>query len=310
LDKISFRIPGKYLDLEKLRFFLGHFQSYVYLYPEPVFYDMMEKFMETADFIKAKIKSLPEVGIILGSGLGNLGNKIEAEVKIPYEQIPNFPVSTVEGHSGQLVIGKLGGKQVVAMQGRFHYYEGYNMQQVTFPVRVMKFLGVKVLIVSNAAGGLNPAFNAGDMMIIKDQINFFPENPLRGKNLDKLGPRFPDMSKPYAPRLINLALDIAKANNIAVQQGVYVGSTGPTLETPAEYRMFRILGADATGMSTVPEVIVANHMGLEVFGMSVITNVDKPADPDKGTTHDEVQDVAGSVEPFMTKIITELISKM
>ena len=270
----------------------------------------MEKFIETADFIKSKIKNMPEVGIILGSGLGNLGNKIEAEVKIPYEQIPNFPVSTVEGHSGQLVFGKLGNKQVVAMQGRFHFYEGYNMHQVTFPVRVMKLLGVKVLMVSNAAGGLNPAFNAGDMMIITDQINFFPENPLRGKNYDEFGPRFPDMSKPYAPRLIKLALEIAKENKIAVRQGVYVGSTGPTLETPSEYKMFGILGADATGMSTVPEVIVGNHMGLEVFGMSVITNVDKPADPDKGTTHDEVQDVAGVAEPKMTKIITELISRL
>ncbi len=271
---------------------------------------MMEKFIETAEFIKAKIKTMPEVGIILGSGLGNLGNKIDAEVKIPYQQIPNFPVSTVEGHSGQLVIGKLGGKQVVAMQGRFHYYEGYTMQQVTFPVRVMKFLGVKTLIVSNAAGGLNPEFNAGDMMVIRDQINFFPENPLRGKNFDKLGPRFPDMSKPYSPRLIKLAMEIARLNDIPVRQGVYVGSTGPTLETPSEYKMFRILGADATGMSTVPEVIVANHMGIEVFGMSVITNVDKPVDPDKGTTHEEVQDVAGSVEPHMTKVITGLISRI
>ncbi len=271
---------------------------------------MTQKFIETADFIKSKIKNLPEVGIILGSGLGNLGNKIDAEVKIPYTDIPNFPISTVEGHSGQLVIGKLGNKQVLAMQGRFHYYEGYNMQQVTFPIRVMKFLGIKTLIVSNAAGGLNREFKAGDIMIIKDHINFFPENPLRGKNYDQLGPRFPDMSKPYSQRLIKLALEIAKENSILVQQGVYIGSSGPTLETASEYNMFRIWGADATGMSTVPEVIVATHMGIEVFGMSVIANTDKPADAEKGTTHDEVQDVAGSVEPYMTKIITGLINRM
>ena len=270
----------------------------------------MKEFTESASFIKAKIKTMPEIGIILGSGLGNLGNKIHAEAKIPYSQIPHFPVSTVEGHSGQLVIGELGGKQVIAMQGRFHYYEGYNMQQVTFPVRVMKLLGIKTLIVSNAAGGLNPDFIPSDIMIITDHINFFPDNPLRSRNLDSFGVRFPDMSKAYSPRLVKLALQIAKDEKIKVQQGVYVGSSGPTLETPSEYKMFRILGADATGMSTVPEVIVANHMEIEVFGLSVISNVDKPSDPDKGTTHEEVQNIAGMVEPNMTKLITQLISLM
>jgi len=270
----------------------------------------MNKYTESATFIKSKIKTLPEVGIILGSGLGNLGSKIKAEIQMPYNQIPNFPVSTVEGHSGQLVIGELGGKQVAVMQGRFHYYEGYDMKQVTFPVRVMKLLGIKTLIVSNAAGGLNPNFRASDIMIITDHINFFADNPLRGKNLDSFGVRFPDMSKAYSPRLIEMALQIAKEENIKVQKGVYVGSSGPTLETPSEYSMFRILGADATGMSTVPEVIVANHSGIEVFGLSVIANVDKPADPEKGTTHEEVQNIAGMVEPNMTKLITQLVAKL
>ena len=270
----------------------------------------MNKYNESVSFIKSKIKTLPEIGIILGSGLGNLGNRIKSEAVIPYSKIPNFPVSTVEGHSGQLVIGELGGKQVVAMQGRFHFYEGYDMEQVTFPVRVMKLLGIKTLIVSNAAGGLNPDFRISDIMIITDHINFFPDNPLRGINLDDFGVRFPDMSKAYSPRLIKLALQIAKEENIKVQTGIYVGSSGPTLETSAEYRMFRILGADATGMSTVPEVIVANHSGIEVFGLSVISNVDKPSDPEKGTTHEDVQNIAGIVEPKMTKLITGLISKL
>ncbi|HON18569.1 MAG TPA: purine-nucleoside phosphorylase [Salinivirgaceae bacterium] len=270
----------------------------------------MEEFRKATEYIRSKITSTPEVGIILGSGLGNLGNRIENAIKIPYQEIPNFPISTVEGHSGTLVFGKLGGKNIIAMQGRFHYYEGYSMGQVTFPVRVMKLLGVKTLFVSNAAGGLNPDFQTGDLMIIRDHINFFPENPLRGKNFNEFGPRFPDMSKAYSPHLIKMAQEIAAKNGIKTKIGVYVGSSGPTLETPSEYKMFRILGADATGMSTVPEVIVANHMGMEVFGMSVITNVDKPSDPEKGTTHEEVQDVAGSVEPSMTKIFIGLIEQL
>jgi purine-nucleoside phosphorylase len=271
---------------------------------------MMKKFKETADFLKSKIKNLPEVGIILGSGLGGLGNKIENQIAIPYSEIPNFPVSTVEGHSGKLIFGKLGGKNVVAMQGRFHYYEGYGMKEVTFPVRVMKFLGVQYLIVSNAAGGLNPKFRQGDLMIITDHINFFHDHPLRGKNLDELGTRFPDMSKCYEPELVKLAEKIAAENNIKIQKGVYIGSGGPTLETQAEYRLFRTFGADATGMSTVPEVIVAAHQGMKTFGMSVITNVGEKEDLDDETTHEEVQNVAGVVEPQMTTIITKLIERI
>jgi purine-nucleoside phosphorylase len=271
---------------------------------------MFEKFKETADFIKSKIKDLPEICIILGSGLGGLGNKIENAIKIPYEEIPNFPVSTVEGHSGKLIFGKLGGKNVVAMQGRFHYYEGYGMKEVTFPVRVMKMLDVKYLIVSNAAGGLNPKFNQGDLMIISDHINFFHEHPLRGTNLDEFGTRFPDMSKCYDPDLIKIAEKVAEENNIKVQKGVYIGSGGPTLETQAEYRLFRIFGADATGMSTVPEVIVATHQGMRTFGMSIITNVGEKENLDEETTHEEVQNVAGLVEPKMTAIITGLISRI
>ncbi len=271
---------------------------------------MIELIKTTADFIKSKISATPEVAIILGSGLGGLANKVEDAIAIAYKDIPNFPVSTVEGHSGKLIFGTLGGKNVVAMQGRFHYYEGYNMKEVTFPVRVMKMLGVKYLIVSNAAGGLNPNFKVGDIMLINDHINFFPENPLRGKNMEDFGPRFPDMSKVYNPELIKIAENIAKQENIALQKGVYIGSPGPTLETKAEYRLFRIFGADATGMSTVPEVIVAHHQGMKCFGLSVITNVSEPINPEEETTHEEVQNVAGIVQPKMTTIITKLIENI
>ncbi len=270
---------------------------------------MTEKFRETADFLKKRISVVPEIGIILGSGLGGLGTKLENATAIPYSEIPNFPVSTVEGHSGKLIFGQLGGKNVVAMQGRFHYYEGYPMAQVTFPVRVMNLLGVKTLIVSNAAGGLNPDFKQGDLMLITDHINFFPESPLRGRNLNDFGVRFPDMSKVYDPEMLKLAEGIADELGISVSKGIYIGSSGPALETPAEYRLFRIFGADATGMSTVPEVIVAHHQGMKVFGMSVITNVTTPADGEE-TTHEEVQDVAGTVEPNMTAIIKTLISRL
>jgi purine-nucleoside phosphorylase len=271
---------------------------------------MLEKIKETSKFLQEKVSIQPEIGIILGSGLGGLGNKIENATAISYSEIPNFPVSTVEGHSGKLIFGTLGGKNVVAMQGRFHFYEGYGMKEVTFPVRVMHFLGVKSLIVSNAAGGLNPEYKAGDIMIINDHINYFPENPLRGKNFDDLGTRFPDMSKVYDEKYIRNAEKIAEENNIKLRKGIYIGSTGPTLETPAEYKMFRILGADATGMSTVPEVIVAHHQGMKCFGLSVITNESKPENPEEETTHEEVQNVAGVAEPRMTKIIEELIKTM
>lgn len=268
---------------------------------------MIEKLKNTASFILKDLGYQPEVGIILGSGLGGLVNSMEIDKEIPYEEIPDFPVSTVEGHQGKLIVGTLGCKKVVAMQGRFHYYEGYKMDMVTYGVRTMKYLGVNFLFVSNAAGGLNPEFNIGDIMVIRDHINFFPVNPLVGPNDKELGPRFPDMSKTYDKELITKAKVIAKKHEISLQEGVYIGSSGPTLETPAEYKMFRIWGADATGMSTVPEVIVANHMGIKCFGMSVITNTDKPADPNFGTTHDEVQNVAESVEPKMTLLIKELL---
>ncbi len=269
----------------------------------------MKKFKDTADFLKGKIKNQPEVAIILGSGLGGLGDKLNNATAIKYEDIPNFPVSTVEGHSGKLVFGELGGKNVVAMQGRFHYYEGYSMQEVTFPVRVMHFLGASKLIVSNAAGGMNPKFKQGDLMIINDHINHFPEHPLRGKNLKELGVRFPDMSQVYNEGYIKIAKEIAEAYDITVHEGIYIGSSGPTLETPAEYRLFKNFGADATGMSTVPEVIVAHHQGMKIFGMSVITNVSERED-EQETTHEEVQDVAGTVEPIMTQIIEKLIARM
>lgn len=268
---------------------------------------MVEKYKKIADFILEGLNYKPEVGIVLGSGLGGLGDKIEADKSIPYEDIPDFPVSTVEGHQGRLILGTLGCKKVVAMQGRFHYYEGYGMDMVTFPIRVMKFLGIDFLFVSNAAGGMNPEFKVGDIMIIRDHINHFPVNPLIGKNIDELGPRFPDMSSVYHRELITKAKEVAKKHNIPLQEGVYIGSTGPTLETPAEYKMFRIWGADATGMSTVPEVIVAHHMGIKCFGMSVITNTDKPSEELGVTTHDEVQNVAETAEPQMTLLIKELL---
>lgn len=268
---------------------------------------MTDDFEKTAKFILQGLNYKPLVGIVLGSGLGGLADKIEIDKTIAYKDIPNFPVSTVEGHKGQLILGSLGGKKVVAMQGRFHYYEGYNMAQLTYPIRVMKLMGIQYLFVSNASGGINPQFNIGDIMIIRDHINNFPENPLRGKNFDQLGPRFPDMSKTYDLDLIQRARKIAESNGITLREGVYIGSPGPTLETPAEYKMFRIWGADCTGMSTVPEVIVAHHMGIKVFGLSVITNTDKPVTPNGETTHDEVQNVAGKVEPYMTAIITGLL---
>lgn len=269
---------------------------------------MISKYKKTAEFILEGINYKPQVGIVLGSGLGGLGNKIEADKIIPYEKIPNFPVSTVEGHKGQLILGTLGNKKIVAMQGRFHFYEGYSMDMVTLPIRIMKFLGIEYLFVSNAAGGMNPEYNVGDIMLIKDHINHFPINPLIGPNNNELGTRFPEMSKVYSRELISKAKEIAKKHNIPLQEGIYIGSSGPTLETPAEYRMFRIWGADATGMSTVPEVIVAHHMGIKCFGMSVITNTDKPSVEYGETTHDKVQNVAEQVEPQMTLMIKELLN--
>lgn len=270
---------------------------------------MLEKIKVTSNYILERTKFKSEIAIILGTGLGGLVNEIEIEHTIPYSEIPNFPVSTVEGHKGQLIFGLLGGKKVIAMQGRFHFYEGYSMKEVTFPVRVMKALGIKTLFVSNASGGLNPKFKVGDVMMINDHINMFGDNPLMGPNLKELGPRFPDMSQPYNLHLRNLALKIALQNGIYLKEGVYVGVTGPTFETPAEYRMFRILGGDAIGMSTVPEVVVARHMDMEVFGISIITDSGVPGEIVE-ITHEEVQAVAMQAEPKMSLIIRELIATL
>ena len=267
---------------------------------------MLEKIKETAAFLKERMHTSPETAIILGTGLGNLANEITEKYEIKYKDIPNFPVSTVEGHSGKLIFGKLGNKDIMAMQGRFHYYEGYSMKEVTFPVRVMKELGIKTLFVSNASGGMNDAFEIGDLMIIKDHINFFPEHPLRGKNL--YGDRFPDMSEAYSKDLIKKALDIAKEKGIKVQQGVYLGTQGPTFETPSEYKMFHILGADAVGMSTVPEVIVANHAGIKCFGISIITDLGVEGKIVE-VSHEEVQKAADAAQPKMTTIMRELINR-
>lgn len=269
----------------------------------------LEKIQEAADFLKDKVKDIPGIGVILGTGLGDLVNYIEDPQVIDYKDIPHFPVSTVEGHSGKLIFGKLGGKRVMAMQGRFHYYEGYDMKQVTFPVRVMQKLKVERLFVSNAAGGMNKEFRVGDVMVITDHINLFPENPLRGKNFEDLGPRFPAMTEAYSHKLIKLADDIAEKNEMRLMHGVYVGTPGPTFETPAEYEYFRIIGGDAVGMSTVPEVIVANHAGMEVFGVSVITDLGGK-DIKEVPTHEEVQKAALKAQPNMTKLITELLKAL
>ena len=268
---------------------------------------MLERIQETASYLKSKMKTQPETAIILGTGLGSLVNEITDKYEISYESIPNFPVSTVEGHSGKLIFGKLGNKEILAMQGRFHFYEGYAMTEVTFPVRVMRELGIKTLFVSNAAGGMNPDFEIGDLMIITDHINHFPEHPLRGKNID-YGPRFPDMSEAYNQALIRKADEIANEKGIKVQHGIYIGTQGPTYETPAEYKMFRILGADAVGMSTVPEVIVANHCGIQVFGISVITDLGVEGKIVQ-VTHEEVQKAADAAQPLMNTIMREIINR-
>jgi purine-nucleoside phosphorylase len=270
---------------------------------------MLQALNETVKFIQEKIKDTPEVGIILGTGLGGLVNEIETIAEIPYGEIPNFPVSTVQGHSGKLIFGKLGGKKVLAMQGRFHFYEGYTMQQITFPVRAMKLLGIKALFLSNAAGGMNPSFEIGEIMLIRDHLNLFPSNPLIGKNEDSLGPRFPDMSQPYDHQMLKKAKEIAAKNNIRVAEGVYAGLSGPCFETPAEYKMVAILGADAVGMSTVPEVIVARHMSIPCFAVSIITDLGVEGKIIE-VTHEEVQIIAKKSEPKMTVIIKELLSSI
>lgn len=267
---------------------------------------MWELVQETVNFIKEKTNFTPEYGIILGSGLGSFTDDIQIEFILPYAEIPNFPVSTVEGHKGALVFGTIGTKKVVAMQGRFHYYEGYSMQEVTFPVRVMKYLGVQKLIVSNASGGVNPNYKVGDIVFITDHINMVPEHPLRGKNDERFGPRFVNMSEPYSKKMIAVAKDLAQKNNIDIKDGIYLGLQGPTFETLAEYKMVKILGADCVGMSTVPEVIVARHMEVETFGVSVITDMGNEESIDT-ISHEEVLEAARKAEPKVRKLIKELI---
>ena len=268
---------------------------------------MLEKINENAAYLSERMHTSPETAIILGTGLGSLVSEITEKYEIPYNEIPNFPLSTVEGHSGKLIFGKLGDKEIMAMQGRFHYYEGYSMKEVTFPVRVMRELGIKTLFVSNASGATNPDFEIGDLMIITDHINHFPEHPLRGKNIP-YGPRFPDMSEAYDKELIRRADEIAAEKGIKVQHGVYVGTQGPTFETPAEYKLFHIFGADAVGMSTVPEVIVARHCGIKCFGISVVTDLGVEGKIVE-ITHEDVQEAADKAQPLMTTIMRELINR-
>jgi purine-nucleoside phosphorylase len=270
---------------------------------------MLSKIKEAVAFIQNLYPTKPAVGIVLGSGLGSFTAEIAVEKEIPYSDIPHFPVSTVEGHSGKLIFGELGGKKVVAMAGRFHYYEGYDTSEVVFPIRVMKFLGIQTLLVSNAAGGTNKDWKVGDLMIIKDHISQFTPNPLVGKNLPEFGPRFPDMSEPYKNDLINKAKAIAANKDIFLREGVYFGVTGPTFETRAEYKMIHLLGGDAVGMSTVQEVIAAVHMGLPVFAMSVITDIGI-RDEENTITHDEVLQAAKEAEPKLTYIFKELIAQL
>lgn len=269
---------------------------------------MWDKVQETVKYITDKINFTPSYGIILGSGLGGFTEDIEIEFTLPYNEIPNFPVSTVQGHGGQLVFGKIGSNYVVAMQGRFHYYEGYSMQEVTFPVRVMKGLGVDKLIVSNASGGVNPFYKVGDIVLIYDHINFMPEHPLRGKNDERFGPRFVNMHEAYSQKMIKKAKEIAGTLSISVKDGIYLGLQGPTFETISEYRMVKILGADCVGMSTVPEVIVARHMDMECFGLSVITDMGNEESIET-ISHDEVLIAAKEAEPKVRALIKELIIK-
>jgi purine-nucleoside phosphorylase len=274
--------------------------------------ELQTQIREAVDFIRSRTMMKPDVGIILGTGLGGLAKEIRKHTVIDYEEIPHFPVSTVESHHGKLIFGALAGKKVVAMQGRFHFYEGYTMRQITFPVRVMGAkggLGVKTLLISNAAGALNPLFRRGDVMVIVDHINLLGDNPLIGPNDDELGPRFPDMSEAYNRKLIALAEDVALDQKIRVQKGVYVAMTGPNLETAAEYRFLRIIGADAVGMSTIPETIVANHMGMKVLGISIITDECFP-DALRPTNVEEIIAIANKTEPKLTRIMKEVVRRI
>ena len=270
---------------------------------------MLEKIKQATDYIQSVGVEKPQVGIVLGTGLGNLATKIEAIQVIDYADIPNFPVSTVESHSGKLIYGTLSGKKVVAMQGRFHYYEGYSGEEITFPIRVLNALGIEKLLISNAAGTVNPEFKKGTLMLIDDHINMIPDNPLRGKNYNELGPRFPDMSQPYDAELNAMLKTIAKEQGITLHEGVYTPVAGPNLETRAEYRYLRRIGSDAVGMSTAPEVIVANHMGLSCCAISVLTD---ECDPDnlKPVSLDEILEIAGKAEKDLTKLYEELIRRI
>ncbi len=271
----------------------------------------LESIHAAADYLRERLGGIrPVVGIVLGSGLGRLADEIEHPLVIPYRDIPGFPVSTAIGHKGNYIVGDLGGKKVIAMQGRIHYYEGYTMHQVTLPIQVMKVIGIRYLFVSNAAGGTNLSFHVGDLMIIKDHINLLP-NPLIGPNMDEFGPRFPDMTRPYDPTLIRKAEDLAREEGIALHKGVYVACTGPSFETPAEYRYFRAIGADAVGMSTVPEVIVARHSGIPVFGMSVITDVAHATDDEDYVTDGEaIVKAADAAAHKMTLLFKKLIANL
>jgi len=268
---------------------------------------MWNKVQETVSYIKAKTNDfLPEFGVILGSGLGDFSKDITVEFTLPYKEIPNFPVSTVVGHKGALLFGTIGEKKVIAMQGRFHFYEGYTMQEVTFPVRVMKFLGLEKLIVSNASGGVNPSYHIGDIVIITDHINMMPEHPLRGQNDERFGPRFVNMSEPYSKKMIAKAKEIALDLAIDIKEGVYLGLQGPTFETLGEYRMVKAMGGDCVGMSTVPEVIVAKHMNMDCFGVSVITDMGD-AENIEDVNHEEVLEAAKKAEPHVRNLIKKLI---
>ncbi len=270
---------------------------------------LKEQITQTSDYLKGKIKRTPKVGIILGSGLGPLKNAVEDPIKISYDQIPNFPVSTVEGHGRELIFGTISGQPVMLFSGRFHYYEGYEMAQVTFPVRVMKAMGCDTMIVSNASGGLHPDYQVGDIMLIRDHINLFPVHPLRGPNDDSLGPRFPDMSEPYAYDFIESIKNIAVSENIEIYEGVYTGLQGPTYETRAEYKYLRTIGGDAVGMSTVPEVIVGVHAGLKIAGISIITDVGI-RDELNTITHEDVLEAAQSATPKVTKLVTRFLESL
>ena len=269
----------------------------------------MKQLKETVKFLKKKYPHTPQVGIVLGSGLGKFTEEIKIEIEIDYHDIPNFPLSTVEGHKGRLIFGTIGDKRVLAMAGRFHFYEGYPIEEVIFPIRVMKSLGIEVLLLSNAAGGVNPDFKVGDLMIIKDHISIHTQNPLIGKNIEELGPRFPDMSEPYKKHLIGKAKDAATRLGISLKEGVYFAVTGPTYETRAEYNMIHILGGDAVGMSTAQECIIANHMGMHVFAMSVITDVGL-REENNIITHEEVLDAAKKAEPSFAAIFKALVASI